>query len=381
VPPSGYGGTERVIADLVRELHRRGHDVTVFAPAGSHVPGTLVPTVDAGLWNDGDTGDPATAFRRTIDAVLRHAGAFDVVHSHLEWHSALLAGRVEAPVVATFHGRLDLPGTADVLGWPGLHPVAISGAQAAARPATAWAATVHNGLAFASADGTADSRPRPDDLCFVGRIDPEKGILPAIEIAGRTGCRLRIAAKAPRSARERDYLEAVVRPALARAGRSAELLGELGQAERDALFRTSAATLMPGAWPEPFGLVAIESLACGTPLVARRVGALPEILRPGIDGFFGNTVRDLAVRVPLVGDLDRGDITRSVRERFSAGRMADGYEAVFRSVSGADGPGVPAAGSRESIGPRWPDRPRLEWPARRGTRQPGSATDPPRSGH
>jgi glycosyltransferase involved in cell wall biosynthesis len=133
-------------------------------------------------------------------------------------------------------------------------------------------------------------------------------------------------------AAERDYFENVFRPALEAAGRSVEFLGELDQADRDALFAESYASLMPGSWPEPFGLVAIEALACGTPVVARRVGALPEIIRDGVDGFFGDDVTDLAFKVGRAGGLDREEISQSVRERFSAGRMTDGYEAIYQAM-------------------------------------------------
>ena len=381
VPPAAYGGTERVIAALVGELHGRGHDVTLFAPGGSSGPGSHVPTVVAGLWDAGFRGDPAAAFDQTVDAVVGHPGDFDVVHSHLEWHSLGLAARLGRPVVATFHGRLDVPEAPKVLAEQALHPVAISQAQAAAQPGARWAAMVHNGLPFPAGDAAVGaSAPRPDDLCFVGRIDPEKGILDAIEIAGRTGCRLRIAAKAPRSARERDYLDAVVRPALGRTGGKAELLGELGEADRDALFRASAVTLMPGAWPEPFGLVAIESLACGTPLVARPVGALPEILRPGRDGFFGGSVDGLAASVWRAGQLDRAEIQRSVRDRFSARRMADAYEALFRRLSGTAVRPVSGACPIGPSGGRSRGRRLPGSQATGGTPRRGSATDRPRSG-
>jgi glycosyltransferase involved in cell wall biosynthesis len=170
-------------------------------------------------------------------------------------------------------------------------------------------------------------------LCFVGRVTPEKGVVEAIEIARACGRRLRIAAKAGPTARERAYYRDIFRPALKAAGSSVEYLGELGQEERDRLLATSYAALMPGAWPEPFGLVAIEALACGTPIIARRIGALPEIVRDGVDGWFGDDVTAMAFRVDRVGMLDRKAIRASVLERFSAEAMAVAYEDVYRRTT------------------------------------------------
>ena len=329
VPPLAYGGTERVVFELVRELDRRGHDVTTFASADSAVPGRHVETVAEALRPAGFRGDPAPYFYLTIGAVLDRAGEFDLIHSHLEWASLLLARVSPVPVVSTFHGRLDLPWADASLASspPGL--VAISANQASTHPDIPWAGIVHNGLTL---DDAPFERRRGDGLCFVGRVAPEKGIVEAIDIAMKSGRPLRIAAKTSQLPVERDYYEAVFLPALEVAGSAVEYLGELRQAERDDLFAESYAALMPGSWPEPFGLVAIEALACGTPILARRVGALPEIIRDGVDGFFGDDVDQFVFLVDRVGDLDRPSIRASVLERFSVGRMTDGYEAIYRSV-------------------------------------------------
>ena len=224
--------------------------------------------------------------------------------------------------------------------------MAISENQAATHPDVPWAAVVHNGLRLTESPfGTR----RTDALCFVGRVVPEKGIVEAIEIALAAGRPLRIAAKAGPTAVERDYFENVFRPALEAAGSSVEYLGELDQADRDELFAQSYASLMPGSWPEPFGLVAIESLACGTPVIARRIGGLPEVLRDGVDGFFGDDVTAMAFMVDRVDDLDRREIRESVLERFSVERMTDRYEEVYRArlaAPGADG----ASPADEGIG-------------------------------
>ena len=331
VPPLAYGGTERIVFELVKELDRRGHEVTTFASGDSEVPGRHVVTVPQALRPARYDGDSAPYFYLTMSAVLARAAEFDIIHSHLEWASVLLEQVAPIPVVSTFHGRLDLPWAADTFAGSPRGLVAISNNQASTHPDVPWAGVVYNGLTL---DDAPFDRRRGDALCFVGRVAPEKGIIEAIEIAQATGRPLRIAAKYGPTAPEREYFETVFRPALQAAGTSVEFLGELEQAERDAVVAESYASLMPGSWPEPFGLVAIEALACGTPIVSRRVGALPEIIREGIDGFFGDDVAELAYMVERVGDLDRDAIRRSVRERFSAGRMTDGYEAIYRAALG-----------------------------------------------
>ena len=331
VPPVAYGGTERVMFELVVELDRRGHEVTTFASADSVVPGRLISTVPEALRPAGVTEDPSGYFLTTSLAVLDLQSEFDIVHSHLEWPSLLLARALRVPTAATFHGRLDLPYSRDLLASPTpAHLVAISHAQASPHPEVNWN-VIHNGLSLAKAPF---ERRRTDALCFVGRVAPEKGIVEAIEVARLSGRPLRIAAKVAPTGREYDYYVEIFKPALAAAGRSVEFLGEIPGEERDELLAESYAALMPGSWPEPFGLAAIEALACGTPVLARRVGGLPEILRDGIDGFFGDDVPELAFHVPEVGALDRKAIRESVIERFSASRMTDRYLELYRRILG-----------------------------------------------
>jgi len=329
VPPRAYGGTERVVFELVRELDRRGHEVTTFASGDSEVPGNHIVTVPEALRPAGYTGDAAPYFYLTMLSVLERADEFDLIHSHLEWASVLLQHMISTPVISTFHGRLDLPWAADTFAASTGGLVAISQNQASSHPNVEWAGIVHNGLTL---DNAPFDRRRGDGLCFVGRVAPEKGIIEAIEIAKLSGRPLRIAAKVGPLPPERTYYEDVFKPALEAAGSQVEYLGELEQAERDQLFAESYAALMPGSWPEPFGLVAIEALACGTPVVTRRVGALPEIIREGVDGYFGDDIAEMAFKMDLVADLDRAAISRSVRDRFSASRMTDAYEEIYRKA-------------------------------------------------
>ncbi|HET7472080.1 MAG TPA: glycosyltransferase family 4 protein [Candidatus Limnocylindrales bacterium] len=340
VPPEGYGGTERVVFELVQELVKRGHEVTTFASGDSEVPGELVPTVPTALRPAGHGGDIGGYMLATMLRVLDRQDDFDIVHSHLEWFSVPLGRAMERPLVATWHGRLDLPFSRDIFAGNPPGQVAISESQAAVHPNVDWT-IVHNGLTL---DTAPFERRRNDDLVFVGRVTPEKGIVEAIRIARETERPLKIAAKVGPTPKEQEFDANVFRPALEEAGSSVEFLGELSGEDRDALFASSYAVLMPGSWPEPFGLVAIEALACGAPVLARRVGGLDEIIREGQDGFFGDDVTELAFLVDRVDELDRAAIRASVIDRFSAARMADGYEAVYRRMLGEDEPAATAVG-------------------------------------
>jgi glycosyltransferase involved in cell wall biosynthesis len=368
VPPERYGGTERVMYELIVELVRRGHEVTTFASGDSEVPGRHVPTVPVALRPAEFKDDPMGYFLTTTLAVLDSQDEFDVIHSHLEWMSLLLARAAHVPVAATFHGRLDLPWSRELLASPTpAHLVAISNSQASPHPEVDWT-VVHNGLTLT---GAPFERRRSDALCFVGRVAREKGVVEAIEIATLVGRPLRIAAKIAPTGVEHDYYEEVFLPALEAAGSSVEFLGEVAGPERDQLFAESYAALMPGSWPEPFGLAAIEALACGTPVLARRVGGLPEIIRDGVDGFFGDDVTELAFHVPEVASLNRRAIRKSVIERFSAARMADGYEALYRRMLGEEGEDSadagPAAAKRATTDD---DRRVVEMSGRTSTRPP-----------
>ena len=330
VPPSAYGGTERIVHELTLELVRRGHEVTVFASGDSEVPGRLIPTVETAMRPAGIEIEGKPAMESTVEAVLAHGTEFDIIHSHLEQYSMDLVDRSPVPVVATFHGRLDLPWTAAAFAGAGEGMVAISRHQASTHPDVPWT-IIHNGL-------TLDDAPvaeRPGDaFCFVGRVDREKGIIEAIDVAQQAGRHLRIAAKVGNKPHQVDYFENVFQPALKAAGSSVEYLGELEPGDRDRLFAESYATLMPGSWPEPFGLVCIESLACGTPVLARRVGGLPEIIREGVDGFFGDDAIAMAFYADRVGTLDRAAIRERVIDHFSAARMTDRYLELYARMAG-----------------------------------------------
>jgi glycosyltransferase involved in cell wall biosynthesis len=370
VPPDAYGGTERIVFELVTELSGRGHDVTTFASGDSRVPGSLVATVPRALRPAGHGGDVGGYMLSTMLKALDRQSDFDIIHSHLDWYGLALRRASRTSVVSTFHGRLDMAWSRDVLADRPAGLVAISESQASVHPDVPWT-IVHNGLTL---DRAPFERRRSNALVFVGRVTPEKGIIDAIRIAELADRPLLIAAKVGPTPKERDFNEQVFEPALKAAGKRVEFLGELSGPDRDALFARSHAVLMPGSWPEPFGLVAIEALACGTPVIARRVGGLGEIIRDGVDGFFGDDVTEMAFMVERVPTLDREAIRRSVIQRFSASRMADGYEALYARMLGLD---EDADGDRQRRVVEIPARRRSEHAERteRGGRTDAGAAD------
>ena len=327
VPPVAYGGTERVVAALADELTRRGHDVTVYASGDSTVAGRLVPVTPRALWPAGYRGDVSAHILRAVSRCWSEAERFDIVHSHVEGYGFPFARHAPVPVVSTLHGRLDIAGMPELLDeYPDIRLVAISRSQRRWAPDANWVGIVPNGLPF---EAMPSSIQAGEYLLLVGRVSNEKGVTEAIELARRVRLPLRMAAKV-HDPGERQLYEEVVGPAVA-AG-VVEFLGELPPSARDPLYASALATLMLGGWPEPFGLVAIESLAAGTPVIARRAGALPEIVEHGIDGYLVDDVTEAEHAVRLLPRLDRARIRRRAVERFSAARMADRYEAVYRDV-------------------------------------------------
>lgn len=327
VPPVGYAGTERVVASLVTELHRRGHKVTLFAAGDLRVDCELVPIVPESLWSIGYRGNTANYIALAIAAVWREHARFDIIHSHLETIAFPMARHCPTPVVSTLHGRLDTAGTPELMReFTDIPLVAISQSQRRWFNDNNWVATIHHGLDM---EAVPFSSQPGDYLAFVGRTAPEKGIRQSIELARHVGMTLRIAAKVYDETEQKHYDE-VVAPAVKEG--IAEFLGELPPARRDPLMAGARATLMLGQWPEPFGLVAIESLATGTPVIARRAGALTETIEHGVDGFLVDDLSEAALAVQLVGDLDRAKIRERALERFSPQRMVDEYEAVYRDL-------------------------------------------------
>ena len=338
LPPPTYAGTERIVTSLALGLHARGHQVTVFTTGDSDLPCEIVPVVPRALWREGMNGDLGVYFQMAVARAWEEAHRFDVIHSHVETQGFQLAAHGPVPVVTTLHGRLDVAGTTQYIdAMPSIPLVAISESQRRWNPDANWLATIHHGIDFT----TTPTGTRPgDDLLFVGRITREKGVDFAIELARRTGRRLVIAAKA-HEREEEELFESVVRPAIDEG--VVDWRGEVDSATRDQLMVRALATVMLGAWPEPFGLVAIESMATGTPVIARRAGGLTETIDHGVSGFLVDDVDEAALAVTRVATLDRGAIAATTRERFSADRMVDAYEAVYRRLI------TPAAEDRPAI--------------------------------
>jgi glycosyltransferase involved in cell wall biosynthesis len=326
VPPERYAGTERIVGVLADGLVRRGHHVTLFASGDSTAGSEVVAVTPGAAWIDHWTGDNGSLGLLSAMTALTHASDFDIIHSHVDTMSLPLARQSLVPAVTTFHSRLDLPGIFEAVRAFGDAPlVAISRSQRRWHPDGNWVATIHHGLPF---DDVPFSARVGDYLVVVGRASPDKGVREAIEVANAAGMPLRIAVKATDEA-EHEYVERYIEPAL---GDRVRNLGEVGPGERDPLLAGARATLMLGAWPEPFGLVAIESLATGTPVIARRAGALPEIIEHGVDGFLIDDPSEARLAVELAGTLDRTRIRERALERFGAERMIAAYERLYRAL-------------------------------------------------
>ena len=327
VPPPTYAGTERVVAALGETLVAHGHDVTLFAPGDSEFSGTLVATPERSLWSREYRDDVSSFINVTLAKVWARHDEFDIIHSHVETLGFLFARYCPTPVVTTLHGRLDVSGIPELIEeFSDISLVAISDSQRRWGEDANWVATIHHGLPLEQ----MPFRPDPGDyLAFVGRITPEKGIGDVIELARRTKLPLKMAAKVY-DEHEKVHFDEVVKPAIEKG--IVEFLGEVGPLERDPLYAGARATIMLGAWPEPFGLVAIESLATGTPVIARRAGALTETIEHGIDGFLVDDLTEAELAVSMIPDLDRTLIRERALERFSPERMTAEYETVYTDL-------------------------------------------------
>lgn len=327
IPPKGYAGTERIVAALAIALHRRGHDVTVFAAGDSDLPCEVVPVVPHSLWGLGLRGDTTSYLEMSVAKAWEMSEKFDILHSHVEQAGFLMARYCTTPVVSTLHKRVDTGGVAELIDlMPDVPLVAISDSQRRWNPGANWIATIHHGLDFGD---TPTSTVDGTYLLLVGRVSPDKGVTEAIEVATRTGRRLVMAAKV-HEVDEQEMFDAVVRPAIDQG--IVDWRGEIDGEERDQLMAGAFATLMLGAWPEPFGLVAIESMATGTPVIARRAGGVTETVQHGVTGFLVDDVTEAVLAVDRIETLERARIAADARDRFSADRMTSRYEQVFETV-------------------------------------------------
>jgi glycosyltransferase involved in cell wall biosynthesis len=328
VPPQLYGGTERVVSALTEALVERGHDVTLFASGDSRTAARLVPCVERSLRLSGGVRDHVAWTVMELASALERADGFDIVHSHVDYFGFPFARLARVPIVTTTHGRLDLPEISRVYRhFPYVPLVSISDAQRAPVTDLNWLATVYNGIDFSRFTLREE---QGDYLAFLGRISPEKRPDRAIEIARDLDMPLKIAAKVVDA--DRDYFEHAIRPQLDHS--LVEFVGEVDDAEKDAFLGQAYAYLFPIDWPEPFGLTMVEAMACGTPVVAMGCGSVPEVVAPGITGFICNSLREALDAVPRVAAIDRASCRRHAESLFSASRMADGYERVYRTLAG-----------------------------------------------
>jgi glycosyltransferase involved in cell wall biosynthesis len=331
VPPQFYGGTERVVSYLTEELVALGHDVTLFASGDSRSPARLVPGSPRALRLDAACRDPLAHHILLLEKVARQADEFDVIHFHVDYLHFPISRRGPVPHVTTLHGRLDLPDLVPVYReFAEVPVVSVSEAQRAFLPQAGWERTVHHGLPerlFSPGRGSRDT------LAFLGRISPEKRVDRAIEIARRAGRRLRIAAKV--DAADNEYFQKQIRPLLS--APHVEFVGEISDGQKSAFLGDAAALLFPIDWPEPFGLVLIEAMACGTPIVAFREGSVEEIVEDGRTGYLVQSVSEAAAAVGRLDALDRAECRRAFEERFTARRMALDYVDVYRDVIARSG--------------------------------------------
>lgn len=326
VPPQLYGGTERVVAFLTDELVRLGHEVTLFASADSRTTGRLVPVWPRALRLDGSCRDSLIPHFLMLEEVAQRAPEFDVIHFHTGPLHFPLARRLPTAHITTLHGRLDMAELQPFFDqFRDIPVVSISRAQQAPLPQADWIGTVHHGL---PTDLLRFEASPGEYLAFVGRISPEKRVDRAIAIATACGLPLKIAAKVDPA--DREYFERDIRHLLENP--LVEYIGEIGESRKSEFFGGAMALLFPIDWPEPFGLVMIEALACGTPVVAFRGGSVSEVLADGVTGFIVDTLDDAIRATREVGRLDRRQCRAVFERRFSVRRMAADYVALYEQM-------------------------------------------------
>ena len=327
VPPKLYGGTERVVSWLTEELVRQGHEVTLFASGDSTTSAALVPCVPQGLRLAG-IRDPVASHLVMLNEVRTRAEQFEIIHFHVDLLQHALFRDLAHKCVTTLHGRLDLPDYMPVFrNFPEMPLVSISQAQRAPMPPNVnWLATVYHGLPPTLCPFHADEG---EYLAFLGRISPEKRPDRAIEIAKRAGIPLKIAAKVDPA--DQSYFEDVIEPLLEHA--LVEFVGEIDDHAKAEFLGHAMALLLPIDWPEPFGLVMIEAMSAGTPVIAFRSGSVPEIVTHGVTGYIVQSVDEAASAARRVRELKRTGVRQLFERRFTASRMAEDYMKAYEALA------------------------------------------------
>lgn len=343
VPPKLYGGTERVVSYLIEEMVRKGHAVTLFASGDSLTSARLMPMCGQSLRLDTSREDDIPHHVFMLEKVMQMADEFDIIHFHTGVLHFPLARRLDTPHVTTMHGRLDLSELKALAAEFGDLPlVSISDSQREPLPYMNWTGTVHHGLPL---DLLPFSARHEGYLAFLGRVSPEKRVDRAIEIAVHAGLPLKIAAKIDK--RDEEYFETRIKRLFEHP--LVEYVGEIGEAEKGAFLGGAMALLFPIDWPEPFGLTMIESLACGTPVVAYDHGSVSEVLRHGRTAYLVDSVEAAALALDGIDRLSRRECRREFERRFSARAMAERYMDIYSAlVSGKETQGHLAAGSRNT---------------------------------
>ncbi len=326
VPPKHYGGTERIVSYLTEELVRAGHDVTLFGSGDSVTRARLIAPTRRSLRKNERCKDPMAREVILIDHVVEHASEFDVIHFHTSYLHFAVSRHLPVPHVTTLHGRLDMHDLVRVFGrFRDVPVISISDSQREPIPWANWQATVYHGL---PKDLFRFYPGRGDYLAFLGRTSPEKGADRAIEIAKRVEMPLKIAAKVDRV--DRRYFKRVVEPLLN--DPHVEWIGEISDQQKNEFLGNAYALLFPIDWPEPFGLVMIEAMACGTPVIAYKSGSVPEVMEDGITGFVVRELDEAAEAIGRVADLSRERCREVFEKRFTASRMADDYIEVYEQM-------------------------------------------------
>lgn len=332
VPPKFYGGTERVVSYLTEALVEQGHDVTLFASGDSLTNARLEAAWPQALRLDPTIRDAIAPHMLLLEQVRRRAHEFDVLHFHLDYLPFSLFSEIDTPFVTTLHGRLDLPELQPVFSaFPHAPVVSISDSQRMPLPQAGWLDTIYHGLPAGLLTPQPRAQRAANDggyLAFLGRICPEKRVDTAIQIAARVGMPLKIAAKVDKA--DREYFEREIEPLLAHA--DVEFIGEINESQKPAFLSGASALLFPIDWCEPFGLVMIESMACGTPVIAFRRGSVPEVIDHGVTGYIVDDVDGAVEALGRLGELSREEIRAQFDRRFTSKVMARNYVAAYESL-------------------------------------------------
>ena len=334
VPPKLYGGTERVVYSLTEELVAMGHDVTLFASGDSVTSATLAPMREQALRLDPSVRDWVAIHYQMIERIYRRKDEFDVLHFHIDYFPMSLFGRQNVPYLTTVHGRLDIKEYIDVYStFPDAPMVSISNSQRRPVPNLNWVRTIPHGMPQKLLTPQPVKR---DYFAFLGRISPEKGLDRAIKIVAAVGGKLKIAAKVDNA--DREYYETEIKPLLSQG--HVEFIGEIDDTQKPDFLSGAKALVFPIDWPEPFGLVMIEAMACGTPVIAFNCGSVPEVIDDGITGFIidgadeNARINNAIAAIGRLGELDHVRVRAQFDKRWTARRMAEDYVSLYAELIG-----------------------------------------------